>query len=121
MGQHLMDAQKFHAVVRALPVEIFYIVQSRLEESVPTTYMELKDIISRALGKTKAVYMEQLDLMQADGRPLSTILRHMKQLNAAARTLFPLDFIHLCLSRPHTMRGSFHTNSSGQQRPMRYG
>ncbi|KAK3865750.1 hypothetical protein Pcinc_028660 [Petrolisthes cinctipes] len=74
----MTDAQKFQAVVRALPMKVFNIVQSRLEESAPTTYIELQDIISRALGKTKTAYMEQLDLMQADGCPPSTILRHMK-------------------------------------------
>ncbi|KAK3868398.1 hypothetical protein Pcinc_026202 [Petrolisthes cinctipes] len=48
------------------PAEVFNIVQSHLEESAPTTYIQLKDIISRALGKTKAAYTEQLDLMQVD-------------------------------------------------------
>ncbi|KAK3872291.1 hypothetical protein Pcinc_022624 [Petrolisthes cinctipes] len=46
------------------------------------------------------------NLMQADGRPPSTILRHMKRLNTAAGTPFLDDFIRLRLSRlfPPTVR-----------------
>ncbi|KAK4323124.1 hypothetical protein Pmani_006158 [Petrolisthes manimaculis] len=74
--------QKFEAVLRALPYEMFDTISSILMQDI--AYDTLKEVIIVSHGMTGQQYLKVLEDVLLKGRRPSALLRHMQQLNNKA-------------------------------------
>ncbi|KAK4309999.1 hypothetical protein Pmani_018399 [Petrolisthes manimaculis] len=92
-GQTYTQDQRYQAIIRALPQEVFSSLSPIISTFNQATVYEELIISVHGMSTQQYTYLKALEDVQLDGHQHSQLLRHMQQLNEKIATPFNDDVL----------------------------